>query len=73
MEVAPTRGPVTYRKGTGKEKWRQISKDERTTYRFGSYDRFVEMAEEIRRLQGNDDASLLPPVVPQSSPMRTMQ
>ena len=73
VEVAPARGPVTYRKGTGKEKWRQISKDERPTYRFGSYDRFVELAGEIRRLQDNDDASLLPPVVPRSSPMRTVQ
>ncbi len=73
VEVAPARGPVTYRKGTGKEKWRQISKDERTTYRFGSYDRFVELAREIRRLQDNDDASLLPPAVPRSSPMRTVQ
>ena len=73
VEVAPARGPVTYWKGTGKEKWRQISKDERTTYRFGSFDRFVELAGEIRRLQDNDDASLLPPVAPRSSPMRTVQ
>ena len=65
VEVAPASGPVTYRKGTGKEKWRRVSRDERATYRFGSYDRFVEMAEEIRRLQG-DDASLLPPVVPKA-------
>ena len=73
VEVAPASGPVTYRTGTGKEKWRRVSRDERTTYRFGSYDRFVELAEEIRRLQGNSDASLLPPVVPQSSRMRTPQ
>ena len=31
------------------------------------------MAEEIREMQGNDDAPLLPPVVPKSSPMRTLQ
>ena len=73
VDVAPTRGPVTYRKGVGKEKWRRVSRDERTIYRFGNYDRFVEMVEEIRRLQGNDDASLLPPVVPQSGRMRTQQ
>ena len=73
VEVVPASGPVTYRKGTGKEEWRRVSRDERTTYRFGSYDRFVEMAEEIRRLQGNDDASLLPPVVPQSGRMRIEQ
>ncbi|MDE0312393.1 MAG: hypothetical protein OXI52_09025 [Caldilineaceae bacterium] len=73
VEVAPASGPVTYRKGAGKEEWRRVSRDERTMYRFGSYDRFVEMAEEIRRLQGNDDASLLPPVVPQSSRMRAEQ
>ena len=73
VEVVPAKDPVTYRKGTGKEKWRRVSRDERTTYRFGCYERFVEMAEEIRRLQGNDDASLLPPVAPRSSPMRTVQ
>ena len=71
VEVVSASGPVAYRTGTGKNKWRRISEDERTTYRFGSYDRFVEMAEEIRRMQGNDDAPLSPPVVPQSSPMRT--
>lgn len=71
VEVVSTSGPVTYRTGIGKNKWRRISEDERTTYRFGSYDHFVEMAEEIRRMQDNDDAPLLPPVVPQSSPMRT--
>ena len=70
VEVVSASGPVTYRKGTGKEKWRRVSKDERTTYRFGSFDRFVELAGEIRRLQGNDDASLL---VPRSSPMRTVR
>jgi len=69
--MAPASGPVTYRTGIGKNKWRRISEDERITYRFGSYDHFVEMAEEIRRMQDNDDAPLLPPVVPQSSPMRT--
>ena len=66
VEVVSASGPVTYRTGIGKNKWRRISKDERTTYRFGSYDRFVKMAEEIREMQDNDDASLLPPVVPQS-------
>ena len=71
LEVVSASGPVTYRTGIGKDKWRRISEDERTTYRFGSYDHFVEMAGEIRRLQGSDDASLLPPVVPQSSPVRT--
>ena len=71
VEVVSPSGPVTYRTGIGKNKWRRISEDERTTYRFGSCDRFVEMAGEIRRMQGNDDAPLLPPVVPQSSPMRT--
>ena len=69
--MVPPSGPVIYRTGIGKNKWRRISEDERITYRFGSYDHFVEMAEEIRRMQGNDDAPLLPPVVPQSSPMRT--
>jgi len=73
VEVVSASGPVTYRTGIGKNKWRRISKDERITYRFGSYDRFVEMAEEIRRMQDNDDAPLLPPVVPQSSPMRTVR
>ena len=73
VEVMSARGPVTYRKGIGKEKWRRISKDERTTYRFSGYDRFVELAEEIRRMQGNDDAPLLLPVLPKSSPMRTLQ
>lgn len=58
VEVAPASGSVTYRKGGGKDKWMRISEDERTMYRFGSYDHFVEMAEEIRRLQGNDDAPL---------------
>ena len=64
VEVAPASGPFIYRKGTGKERWRRVSRDERTTYRFGSYDRFVALAEEIRRLQGNDDEYLLPPVAP---------
>ena len=73
VEVVSASGPVTYRKGIGKEKWRRVSKDERTTCRFGGYDRFFELAEEIRRLQGNDDAPLLPPVLPQSRPMRTLQ
>ena len=73
VEVVSASGPVTYRTEVGKDKWRRISKDEPTTYRFGSYDHFVEMAEEIRRMQGNDDAPLLPPVIPQSSPMRTLE
>ncbi|MCZ0938418.1 MAG: hypothetical protein OXJ55_07260 [Caldilineaceae bacterium] len=73
VEVVSASGPVTYRTGIGKNKWRRISEDEQTTYRFGSYDRFVELAEEIRRMQENDDAPLLPPVVPQSSPMRTLR
>jgi len=73
VEVVPPSGPVTYRTGIGKNKWRRISEDEQTTYRFGSYDHFVEMAEEIRRMQDNDDAPLLPPVVPRSSPMRTVR
>ncbi len=64
VEAAPASGPVACRKGTGKERWRRVSIDERTTYRFGSYGRFVELAEEIRRLQGNEDASLVPPVAP---------
>ena len=64
VDATPASGPVTYRKGTGKERWRRASRDERTTYRFGSYGRFVALAEEIRRLQDNEDASLLPPVVP---------
>ena len=55
VEVVSPSGPVTYRTGTGKNEWRRISKDERTTYRFGSYDHFVEMAEEIRRMQDNDE------------------
>ncbi|MDE0182655.1 MAG: hypothetical protein OXL39_15000 [Caldilineaceae bacterium] len=71
VKVASASGPVTYRTRVGKNKWRRISEDERITYRFGSYDHFVEMAEEIRRMQDNDDAPLLPPVVPQSGPMRT--
>ncbi len=71
VEVVSARGPITYRTGIGKNKWRRISEDERTTYRFGSYDRFVEVAEEIRKMQDNDDAPLMPPVVPQSSAMRT--
>ena len=73
VEVVPASGPVTYRKGIGKDKWRRILEDERTMYRFGNYDHFVEMAEEIRRMQDNDDAPLLPPVVPRSSPMRTVR
>ena len=73
VEVVSASGPVTYRTGIGKNKWRRISEDEQTTYRFGSYDHFVEMAEEIRRMQDNDDAPLLPPVVPRSSPMRTVR
>ena len=73
VEVVSASGPITYRTEIGKNKWRLISEDERTTYRFGSYDHFVEMAEEIRRMQDNDDAPLLPPVVPQSSPMRTLR
>ena len=71
--MAPPSGPVTYRTEIGKNKWRRISEDERITYRFGSYDHFVEMAEEIQRMQDNDDAPLFPPVVPQSSPMRTLR
>jgi len=71
--MVPPSGPVTYRTGIGKNKWRRISEDERITYRFGSYDHFVEMAGEIRRMQDNDDAPLLPPVVPRSSPMRTVR
>lgn len=71
VEVVSASGPVTYRTRVGKNKWRRISEDERITYRFGSYDHFVEMAEEIRRMQDNDDAPLLPPVVLQSGPMRT--
>ena len=73
VEVVSASGPVAYRRGIAKDTWKRMSKDERTTYRFGSYERFVEIAEEIRRMQGNDDAPLLPPVVPQSSPMRTLQ
>lgn len=73
VDAAPASGSVTHRKGTGKERWRSASRDERTTYRFGSYGRFVALAEEIRRLQDNDDASLLPPVVPRSSRMRTLR
>ena len=73
VEVVSASGPVTYRTGIGKNKWRRISEDEPATYRFGSYDHFVEMAEEIRRMKDNDDAPLLPPVVPQSSPMRTLR
>ena len=73
VEVVSASGPVTYRTGIGKNKWRRISEDEQVTYRFGSYDHFVEMAEEIRKMQDNDDAPLLPPVVPQSSPMRTVR
>lgn len=73
VELVSTSGPVAYRMKVGKEKRRRMSKGEPTTYRFGSYDRFVELAEEIRRMQGNDDAPLLPPVVPKSSPMRTLQ
>ena len=46
VEVVSASGPVTYRTEVGKDKWRRISKDEPTTYRFGSYDCFVEMAEE---------------------------
>ena len=71
--MVPPSGPVIYRTGIGKNKWRRISEDERITYRFGSYDRFVEMAGEIRRMQDNDDAPLLPSVVPRSSPMRTVR
>ncbi len=73
VKLVSASGPVTYRKGIGKGKWRRIAKDERRTYRFSGYDRFVELAEEIRRMQGNDDAPLLPPVLPKSSPMRTLQ
>ena len=73
VEVVSASGPITYRTGIGKNEWRLISEDERTTYRFGSYDHFVEMAEEIRRMQDNGDAPLLPPVVPRSSPMRTLR
>ena len=73
VEVVSASGPVTYRTGVGKNNWRRISEDEQTTYRFGSHDHFVEMAGEIRRMQDNDEAPLLPPVIPQSSPMRTLR
>ncbi|MDE0077719.1 MAG: hypothetical protein OXO50_09380 [Caldilineaceae bacterium] len=73
VEVAPASGPVTYRTKVGKSKWRRISRDEPVTYRFCSYEQFVEMAEEIGRMQSNDDAPPLPPVIPKSSPMRTLQ
>lgn len=72
VEVVSASGPVSYRGGIGKDQWRRTSKDERTTCRFGSVDLFVEMAEEIRRMQGNDDPPPLPPLVPQSSPMKTL-
>ena len=73
VEVVPASGPVTYRTEIGREKWRRIAKDERRTYRFSDYDRFVELAEEIRRMQSHDDAPPSRPVVPKSSPMRTLQ
>ena len=73
VEVVSASGPVSYRMGIGKNKWKRTSSDERVTYRFGSYERFVDMAEEIRRMQGNDDAPLLPPVIPEKSPMRTLR
>ena len=73
VEVVSASGPITYRPEIGKNNWRRISEDERITYRFGSYDHSVEVAEEIRRMQDNDDAPLLPPVVPRSSPMRALR
>ena len=73
VELVSASGPVTYRKGIGKGKWRRVSKDERRTYRFSSYEQFVEMAEEIGRMQSNDDAPPLTPIVPKSSPMRTLR
>ncbi len=73
VEVMSASGPVTYRTKVGKEKWRRTSKDERVTYRFSSYGCLVEMAEEIGRMQSNDDAPPLPPVVPKSGPMRTLR
>ena len=73
VEVVSATGPVSYQREIGKSMWRRKSKDERTTYRFGSYERFVEMADEIRQMQDNDDAPSLPSVVSKSGPMRTIQ
>lgn len=73
VELVSASGPVIYRTEIGKSKWKRISKDERVMYRFGSYEHFVEMAEEIGRMQSNDEGPLLPPVVPKSSPMRALQ
>ncbi len=73
VEVVSGSGPISYKKPVEKNKWRRMSKDDCTTYRFGSYERFVKMTKEILRIQGNDDDPLLPPVVPKSSPMRTLQ
>lgn len=73
VEVASASGPVTYRTKVGKNKWRRISRDEPVTYRFCSFEQFVEMAEEIGRMQSNDDAPPSPSVVPKSGPMRTLQ
>lgn len=73
VEVVSASGPVSYQREVGKDNWKRKSKDERTTYRFGSNVRFAELAEEIRRTQGNDDAPLSPSVVSRSSPMRTIQ
>ena len=73
LEVVSASGPVSYQREVGKENWKRKSKDERTTYRFGSNVRFAELAEEIRRTQGIDDAPLSPSGVSRSSPMRTIQ
>ncbi len=73
VEVVSASGPIAYRTGIGMSEWSSISEDEPTTYRFGSYDSFVELAEEIQSMQDGNQAPLLPLVVPESSPVRTVQ
>ena len=52
VEAASASGPIPYRRGIGRDRWRRMSKGEQATYRFRSYDRFVKMAEEIPLVQG---------------------
>ena len=73
VEVVPGSGSKVYRRSIERNAWRRVSNDEMTTYRFGSCERFAELAKEILRIQNNNDATPLPPVVPKSSPMRTLQ
>ena len=60
VDVVTRRGPVPYAWGSRGYRRKRIAKGERTTYRFVSYERLVERAEDFRRSRGGDHASSSP-------------